>query len=578
MFKQITKIIGKSNSKKLKILLIVMFLGSFLETIGISLMVPLCSALIEPDIIMNNEIVQTIYSCMNFASQKQFIIFVIFVLILLYVFKAIYLSLQSLYQTRFVKKCRHEISTKILKDILYRPYEFFTKINTADVTRTVYDDVNQFGGYLNNFLQVITEILVVTCIGVVLIIIDPIMTLFCCLVIGGLIGGIRYFVKKKIYKAGKLRQTMAKERLKWLNQSVQGIKDIKIARTEEFFYKKYDEMDKRFVKAEQLNQFWTKTPAYCTEAVMIVSILFYIMFLIIMDADFLKLIPNLSAFAMAAVRLLPACNRINTYLTQMLYTSASLELVYEELCNVGTTQPVLLEKERDLCETKLEKGIVAYNIDFAYEGSAEKVLENAQIEIQVGKSVGIMGSSGAGKTTVIDIILGLLRPQRGQILIDGIDITQCYNSFLSKVSYIPQTIFLLDDTIRNNVCFGVQTDKIDDEKVWEALKEASLDSFVKQLPEGLDTQIGERGIRLSGGQRQRIGIARALYSNCEILLFDEATSSLDNETEATIMESINAFKGKKTLIIIAHRLSTIADCDVIYRVENRKVEQVELVL
>jgi ABC-type bacteriocin/lantibiotic exporter with double-glycine peptidase domain len=213
------------------------------------------------------------------------------------------------------------------------------------------------------------------------------------------------------------------------------------------------------------------------------------------------------------------------------------------------------------------------DITYKYPGTDKLILDKATMEIPVGKSVGIVGASGAGKTTIVDVLLGLLKPEGGRILADGVDVNTNYTGWLRNIGYIPQTIFMTDSTIRKNVAFGVPDDEIDDNKVWQALKEAALDEFVKELPEGLDTEIGERGIRLSGGQRQRIGIARALFEDPEVLVLDEATSALDNDTEAAIMDSINRLHGRKTLVIIAHRLQTIEKCDMVYRVEEGKLKK-----
>jgi ABC-type multidrug transport system fused ATPase/permease subunit len=225
----------------------------------------------------------------------------------------------------------------------------------------------------------------------------------------------------------------------------------------------------------------------------------------------------------------------------------------------------------DVDKLELHKSITFEGITYSYPNSDVKILDKADFEIPIGSSIGIVGTTGAGKSTLVDILLGLLKPQAGVIKADGADIKDNYRSFLKNVGYIPQMIFMLDDTIRNNVAFGIPASEQSEERIWEALKEAALDDFVRGLPEGLDTGIGERGIRISGGQRQRIGIARALYADPEVLVLDEATSALDNETENLIMESINRFMGRKTLVIIAHRLQTIEKCDMVFRVGDGRI-------
>ena len=235
--------------------------------------------------------------------------------------------------------------------------------------------------------------------------------------------------------------------------------------------------------------------------------------------------------------------------------------------------PETYRKKKDVEKLSVKDKVELKDIVYRYPGTDTLIFDHADMEIPIGKSVGIVGTSGAGKTTAVDILLGLLKLQQGQILADGVEVREHYQSWLKNIGYIPQFIFMIDSTIRKNVAFGYQDEDIDDEKVWRALKEAQLDEFVRGLPEGLDTGIGERGIRISGGQKQRIGIARALFEDPEILVLDEATSALDNETEAAIMDSINRLHGKKTLIIIAHRLQTIEKCDMVYRVEHGKVQR-----
>ena len=281
-----------------------------------------------------------------------------------------------------------------------------------------------------------------------------------------------------------------------------------------------------------------------------------------------KLVTVLSIYAVAAIRLMPCLNRINTYLAEIAYNQPCLDYVYENM----KVSRKSMEENSYLRTGDYEKKMGIHdkieltNITYAYPNTDKKIFDHANMTIPYGKSVGIMGTSGAGKSTAVDIILGLLHVQEGNITCDGKDIFESYASWLAQIGYIPQTIYLIDESIRENIGFGIKAEDIDEERVWETLEEAQLKDFVESLPEGLDTKVGERGVRLSGGQRQRIGIARALYHNPEILVFDEATSALDNETEAALMEAINSFHGKKTMIIIAHRLNTIENCDIIYRV------------
>lgn len=300
---------------------------------------------------------------------------------------------------------------------------------------------------------------------------------------------------------------------------------------------------------------------------MVLFVLLYVVFLLATGGNILLFLPSLSALVLAALRLMPACSRINSSLTQMNYNKPSVESVCDAWEHIRHTEDHTGQRQ----EITLSRDITAKGITFSYEGRSEPVLRNAGIEIPIGTSVGIIGPSGMGKTTLVDILLGLLKPQQGAVFADGLDISNCRKSYLQKIAYLPQTIFLLDDSIRSNVAFGIPEDQVSDAAVWDALERASLAAMVRVLPEGLDTLVGESGVRLSGGERQRLGIARALYRNCPVLIFDESTSALDADTEAEVLDSIYTLKGEKTIVIVSHRQSVIDGCDRVYRVEDHSV-------
>lgn len=317
-------------------------------------------------------------------------------------------------------------------------------------------------------------------------------------------------------------------------------------------------------------------PRLLIEAVTISGMLGFIGVMVYNGREINTLLPQLSAFAVAAVRLLPSANRMSAALNAIAYQEPQLDKTIENLRTAENfeqedKETAKKKKEAVKKEITLEKECGLKQIDYSYPGAENKVLDAADMVIPVGKSIGIIGASGAGKTTAVDILLGLLEPQAGYVQTDGTDIQENYGGWLKHLAYIPQMIYMLDDTIRANVAFGYGASEIDDKRVWAALEEAQLGDFIRSLPEGLDTTIGERGVRLSGGQRQRIGIARALYRKPEVLVLDEATSALDTETEAAVMQAIDSLQGKMTMLIIAHRLSTIKNCNIVYKVENGSV-------
>ena len=354
-----------------------------------------------------------------------------------------------------------------------------------------------------------------------------------------------------------------------------GIKEIKIACREHYFINEYSKCGAGYVNAVQRYNLYNATPRLLIETVAIAGMVLYMMLQLLRGTGVIDIMPQITLLALVAMRLIPCANRINNHLTSISYFEPFFMGVSDNLQEEIRDENIDYEAETyqkkvDVKKLPIADKIELRNISYKYPNTEVLIFDHADMEIPIGKSVGIVGTSGSGKTTVVDILLGLLRLQSGEILADGVEVREHYREWLKNIGYIPQSIFMIDASIRKNVAFGYADDEIDDEKVWEALKEAQLDEFVKGLPAGLDTSIGERGIRISGGQRQRIGIARALFEDPEVLVLDEATSALDNDTEAAIMESINRLHGRKTLIIIAHRLQTIEKCDMVYRIENGK--------
>ena len=352
---------------------------------------------------------------------------------------------------------------------------------------------------------------------------------------------------------------------------MQGIKAIKIACKEQYFVDEYRKCGRGYVNAVQRYSLYNNVPKLLIETVCIAVMMGYMIALTVMGTATDNMLEVLATLAAAAFVLLPAVNRIYKEINSIAYFEPFFmgvsDNLQDEIKDSSVDMSFAAEGEEKL---PLRESIELRDIVYAYPNTDKLIFDHAQLTVPIGASVGIMGTSGAGKSTIVDILLGLLEVREGRILADGIEVKTHYRSWLKNIGYIPQMIFMLDDTIRRNVAFGVHDENIDEDRVWEVLKEAKLDEFVRSLPEGLETGIGERGIRLSGGQRQRIGIARALYYDPEVLILDEATSALDNDTESAIMESINGLQGRKTLVIIAHRLRTIEKCDVVYRVEDGK--------
>lgn len=570
------RLLNKQQKVRLFIIAVMMVIGALLETLGVGLILPLISVITDGNFIDNNRYVRNVCDWLNIQSSKAFVLTMIIVLICIYIFKNIYLFVEYYVQWRFVCNNRFGTQQRLMQQYLSQPYEYFLDSESGEIIRVINDDVSRTFNLLSLILNFFTEVIISIALVITIIVTDPLMAILMTVVLGGVLILVNRILKPVLKKAGIRYQNSVAKSNKWMMQSISGIKEVKVSLSEQFFLKQFSVYGKRAVDSEKVNNVLNNVPRLSIEAFGISSMLAVIAIMMCMGRDINSMLPQLTAFAMAAVRLLPSVNRMSTAMNSMPYYESSLDKMLENLQDINESgnkneHHLYTNKNEKSVERKVMENIELCDIIFHYPNVEKPVLEHANMRINIGQSVGIVGASGSGKTTAIDILLGLLQPQSGCVKVDGYDIQEDYIGWLSQLSYIPQTIFMLDDTIRANVAFGIDQDDIDDIQVWKALEEAQLKEFVQSLPEGLDTSIGERGVRLSGGQRQRIGIARALYSDPQLLIFDEATSALDNETEAAIMESINALHGKKTMIIIAHRLTTIQKCDVIYRVENGKI-------
>lgn len=562
-----------SSHQKLRILelAVLMIGGGLLETCSVSLMLPFMNIIMKPEETMEKGNVRWICGLLNIDSSRTFLLFITVALAAIYVFKNLYLLFEYNIQYRFVYRNMFAMQQRLLDSFIHRPYEYFLKVNSGEIVRIIGGDTNSTFQMLVTLLNLLTELVVSVMLIAAIFAITPVVTAVIAVVLFVLVAAIHMFLKPMMRSAALSQQKASVGMTKWLLQSIQGIKELKVMARERFFQENYDRYGWRYVDAVRHSQVYGLFPRFFIEAVCMGTLFFVVAFLIYHGSELESLVPMLSAVAMAAIRLLPSVNRISAAMASVAYNEPMLDKLIENLQDVGEKKDEICKSTFDLPD--LAKDICLHQITYRYPDASENVLTEASLKIRKGESIGIVGSSGAGKTTAVDIMLGLLVPEKGQVLADGTDIRQNLSAWLRQLGYIPQTIFMLDDTIYANVAFGTYSPKQSEKEVWKALEEASLADFVRSLPEGLYTQIGERGVRLSGGQRQRIGIARALFRNPEVLIFDEATSALDHDTESAIMESIHRLQGQKTMVIIAHRLSTIEQCDHIYRVENGKITQ-----
>ena len=567
------------RQKRIMVLLVfLMLIGAVLETLGVSLVIPVMNVVMDEHAVENNKYLQVICDILRieYNDTRKLMIFTMLALIGVFVVKNIFLFIQQKAQLRFVYTNQFATSRRMMINFMERPYEYYLNADTSVIQRSITSDVNNMYGLILALLQLFSEAIVFVCLVLVSLATDVWMTVTVTLLLVVVLAIIKGILKPIMKKAGEENQDYYSGLYKWIDQSVMGIKEIKVANKENYFINEYAKCGAGYVSAVQRYNLYNATPRLLIETVAIAGMILYMMFQILQGTAVSEIVPQVAALAVAAMRLIPCANRINNHLTSISYFEPFFmgfsDNLQEEIRDESINYDENAYKQKvKVDKLEIKEKIELKDIVYKYPNTEVLIFDHADMEIPVGKSVGIVGTSGAGKTTVVDILLGLLRLQSGEILADGVEVREHYQSWLKNIGYIPQSIFMIDSTIRKNVAFGYADEDIDDEKVWRALKEAQLDEFVRGLPEGLDTSIGERGIRIYGGQRQRIGIARALFEDPEVLVLDEATSALDNETEAAIMDSINRLHGKKTLIIIAHRLQTIEKCDMVYRVENGKV-------
>lgn len=579
MLHKVGYLFDKKQKRQLVGLAVLILIGGMLETLGVSLLLPVVEVLMNPEDILDNQFVAIVVDTLNIQSSTQLIIIMLGTLIVLYIVKNAYLLFQTYVQNTFVTRNRNRMISRVMREFLNRPYEVYLGADIPTVFRLTDSDIPNAFQLILVLIQMVTEIVVVVSLCIVVVIISPAMSLFIVTVFLGMTLIITKVLKPRLNDIGHKNQEIQSRIAKWRIQSIYGLKDVKVLHREEFFVRNYYESGAIGANVARNYAVLNNLPRLLIETVFMVSVLLFILLYMLRGGDIKALVPQLSAMAVAGIRVMPGTNRINTYLSEIAYSQPCLDYLYENLNESmkmdvnGSVTGLTKEDMQAPPRVELQDRIVLDHITYAYPNTDKNIFTDAHMEVKKGQSVGIMGPSGAGKSTIVDILLGLLHVQAGTITCDGVNIFDNYAAWLAKIGYIPQSIYLIDESIRDNIAFGIDADKIDDKRIWEVLEEAQLKEFVEQLPEGLDTTIGDRGVRISGGQRQRLGIARALYHNPEILVFDEATSALDTDTEKAVMDAINSFHGRKTMVIIAHRLNTIAKCDVIYKVEDEKITE-----
>lgn len=573
LIKRVIAILTARQRKMLIVLLVMMLIGAALETVGTSLLIPFITVAMQPESVFENEWLKYFYDLLGLESTNGFLIMLSVVLSVVFVVKNVYLYFMYYVQYRFIYNGQFNTSRNLFKDYVKRPYEFYLDASTPVVMRHIMSDVNGSYNLLLTFLQLFTEIFIFIALLVLALVSSPAMTLVMCAVLGVILIANKQILGPVLRRFGHEVQINSALTTKWIMQAVNGMKETKVLNKERYFVEQYEKSADRLNTIQKRQNSMQNIPRLLIETLFMCGILIMMAVFLAAGNNLNNMLTQLGVLAAVAIKLMPSANKLSTYINNISYYEPSLiaveDIIIRSHENGEQADRVFLRTE-EITPMEFTREVRLEQITYRYPNTQVDILRDASVTIPLGKSIGFIGPSGAGKSTTVDILLGLLQPQSGKITVDGADIRTNLPGWYAKIGYVPQMIFMLDDTIRNNVAYGVDESEIDDEQVWYALKEAQMDEFVRGLPEGLDTSIGERGVRISGGQRQRLGIARALYTEPEIMIFDEATSALDNDTEAAIMEAIERLHGRKTLVIIAHRLTTIKKCDAVYRVENQR--------
>ena len=565
---------GKQRKQAIGVFILVVF-GAALETLGVAAVLPFIYAVINPQQLWDNQYVQWMADVFHIEGDTQLIVMLGIGISLVYVVKNLFMMFIVYMENRFKAGFAYELSKLMLHSYMKRPYVYFLGTNSAEMIRGLNDDINSINDMMTALFKIFSIVFMMIGIGAFLVVQNPGMAMG-ILVLAVLIFAIIVLViKRKIRELGRLKIKFATEAYKYAYQAINGMKEISIMKREDYFLKSYTGVTSQKKVADTTYNTLSVAPERIVEAAFVCGILGIVCIQVGTGSMSAALIPSLSAFAVGALRIMPSLTTLTTRMTQLMYLRPALGGICNNIAEARKQEAevMALQSGYDQADHVLEfkKEVTAEDITWRYPNTEKNILQNTGITIKRGECVALVGKSGAGKTTLADILLGLFKPQQGKVCMDGIDIFSIPHAWSKIIGYVPQVVYLIDDTIRSNIAFGIDEQLIDDSKVWTALEKAQLKEFVANLPNGLDTVIGERGVKFSGGQRQRIAIARALYHDPEILVFDEATAALDGETEAAVMEAINRLRGEKTLIIIAHRLNTISHCNKFYEVADQKI-------
>lgn len=545
------------------ILLGMMLIGMVMETLGVGLVVPVVALLAQSDLGAKYPAIAPLLHRFGNPSHERLMVAGMLIFVAVSIIKTLFLGFLTWRQNHFINALQASLSQRLFVGYLRQPYPFHLQRNSALLIRNAHGQVSDVGNSIQQSLVTLSECLVIVGVSVLLLSVQPLGAVIVVMTLGMAGIGFHRITRKHIKRWGQARQFHEGRRLQYLQEGLGGAKDVKLLGREADFVAQYRLHSVNSSRVGGLQNTLLALPRLWLELLAVVGLAGLVLVMIWQGKPMDTLLPTLGLFGAAAFRLMPSVNRVLNGVQTIKFCQPALDTLDTEFSLLAASKP-----PRSVAMVTFKHAIVMERVSFQYPSAETPALRDITLSIPRGSSVGFVGGSGAGKSTLVDVILGLLTPTSGMVKVDGTDIQAHLRGWQNQLGYVPQSIFLSDDSVRRNVAFGLANEQIDDAAVWRALKAAQLEEFVRGLPQGLESFVGERGVRLSGGQRQRIGIARALYHDPPVLVLDEATSSLDTLSEQGVMDAVGALHGEKTLIIVAHRLTTVKHCDSLFRLHN----------